>query len=100
VGEKRDYSGFERENWEKRTKEHRTAAKQISSCKTKAAAKEPAKTFGVNYHSSLLDLEYFDVVRVQLIYITTNVTIETSRPWVVTSTFVPCATQRPGKLLR
>jgi len=37
---------------------------------------------------------------VQLIYITTNVTIETSRPWVVTSTFVPCATQRPGKFLR
>jgi len=35
---------------------------------------------------------------VQLIYITMNIAIETSWPWVITSTFVPCATQQPVKL--
>jgi len=63
-GEKRDYSGFERNSWEKRTNEnHRKYAKQIRNCKTKVAAKELSKKHGITHYSSLLDLEYFDVIR-------------------------------------
>ena len=63
-GEKRNYSGFNRENWEKRTnKNHRTTASKLKACKTKAQASDISKKFGVNFYSCLLDLEYFDVIR-------------------------------------
>jgi hypothetical protein len=62
--EKRDYSGFDRENWKKRTNaNHRKIAKKIKNCKTKAKAAEISKKFGINFYSSLLDLEYFDAIR-------------------------------------
>ena len=63
-GEKRDYSGFNRDDWEKRTnKDHRRIASKILKCKTKTKINELSKKFGINYYSSLLDLEYFDVIR-------------------------------------
>ena len=62
--EKKDYSGFDRENWKKRSnKEHRTSASKIERTKKVSKKKELCKKYGINYWSSLLDLEYFDVVR-------------------------------------
>ena len=62
--EKRDYSGFNRDDWEKRTnKDHRRIAAKILKCKTKTEINELSKKFGINYYSSLLDLEYFDIIR-------------------------------------
>jgi hypothetical protein len=63
-GEKRDYSGFEEENWQKRkNEEHRRQAKKMSQCKTKKEEAKLSRKYGINYYSELLKLEYFDVVR-------------------------------------
>lgn len=63
-GEKRDYSGFDRDSWVKRNnKDHRQQAKQILRCKTKSAQGKLSRQYGINYYSALLDLEYFDIIR-------------------------------------
>jgi hypothetical protein len=63
-GEKRDYSGFHRENWELRTDvDHRRSAKKIKGCKTKVEAQRIGREVGINSYSVLLDLEYFDIIR-------------------------------------
>ncbi|CAB4014381.1 Hypothetical predicted protein, partial [Paramuricea clavata] len=63
-GEKRDYSGFEEENWQKhKNEEHRRQAKKMSRCKTKKEEAKLSRKYGINYYSELLKLEYFDVVR-------------------------------------
>ena len=63
-GEKRDYSGFEREDWVKRKNdEHRMQAKRILKCKTKSGVQKLSKQYGINYYSELLELDYFDIIR-------------------------------------
>lgn len=63
-GEKKDYSGFDRESWEARTdRQHRRNAKRLERCQTVTNRNNLSRKFGINYWSSLLDLEYFDVVR-------------------------------------
>ena len=63
-GEKNDYSGFDRESWPKRTnKQHRKDAKKIANCKLTTKRKTMCKESGINFWSSLLDLEYFDIIR-------------------------------------
>ena len=63
-GEKRDYSGFDEENWEKRDSDkHRRQARKLSQSKTKKDEEKLSKTYGINYYSELLKLEYFDVIR-------------------------------------
>ena len=63
-GEKKDYSGFDRESWEARTdRQHRRNAKRLEKCQTVTNRNNLSREFGINYWSSLLDLEYFDVVK-------------------------------------
>ena len=63
-GEKRDCSGFNRQNWVYRTNaDHRRSAEKLRNLKTKAKIDKLLKKVGINYHSALLDLEYFDVIR-------------------------------------
>ena len=63
-GEKRDYSRFDRENWQPRTDtQHRSNARRLASCKTVAARNKLSKEFGITHRSCLLDLEYFDIIR-------------------------------------
>lgn len=63
-GEKKDYSGFDRERWPKRTtKEHVRIAEKMQQSKTIKNKKELGKKHGISHWSALLKLEYFDVVR-------------------------------------
>ena len=63
-GEKRDYSGFDRNSWKPRTnQDHRRQAVKMSRCKTKAERNLIGKNSGICYYSALLDLEYFDIIR-------------------------------------
>ena len=63
-GEKRNYSGFDEENWQKRNNnKHRRQASRISQCKTKKDGEKLSRKYGINYYSELLKLEYFDVIR-------------------------------------
>ena len=62
-GQKRDYSGFDRETWQPRcNKDHRLNAKKLTKCKTLTHRNKLSKEF-INHWSCLLDLEYFDVIR-------------------------------------
>lgn len=63
-GEKRDYSGFDRNLWKSRTnQDHRRAALKISKCKTKTPRELLCQKSGITHFSVLLKLEYFDVIR-------------------------------------
>ena len=63
-GEKRDYSGFDEQNWQKRkSDDHRRQASKVSQCKTKKDQEKLSRKYGINYYSELLKLEYFDVIR-------------------------------------
>ena len=62
VGDK-DYSGFNREQWDKRNNEqHRKAVQEVLKCKTKTRQKDLESLLGCRY-SCLLDLPYFDAPR-------------------------------------
>jgi hypothetical protein len=62
VGNK-DYSGFDRTEWEKRENEqHRKAVQVTQNCRTKTRKKELESLLGCRY-SCLLDLPYFDAPR-------------------------------------
>ena len=62
IGQK-DYSGFDVSTWPKRNLlEHKRIAHQILGCTSRAAMENISTKYGVRY-SSLLDLEYFDVIR-------------------------------------
>lgn len=61
--EKADYSGFDRENWPPRNNiSHRRHAEKVRTAPTKSKHEELAKKYGL-YYSSLLKLDYFDVIR-------------------------------------
>ena len=63
-GEKKDYSGFDRENWQPRTCiDHRSNARKIERSTTVSSRNKLSQKYGINYWSILLDLEYFDIIR-------------------------------------
>ena len=63
-GEKRDYSGFDRERWVSKTNlSHRGYAQQLKNCRKKVDMSKISKESGINFYSVLLDLEYFDIIR-------------------------------------
>ena len=63
-GEKKDYSGFERNSWKPRTnRDHRRQAVKMSQCKTKAGQNLVGQNSGISHYTVLLELEYFDVIR-------------------------------------
>ena len=44
-------------------RQHRRNAKRLEKCKTVTNRNNLSREYGINYWSSLLDLEYFDVVK-------------------------------------
>ena len=84
---KQDYSGFDRAQWVPRTVEkHRDDIKAILQCSTKTERKHKESEFGCRY-SCLLQLPYFDVVRMLIIDPMHNLYLGTakhlfSRIWV------------------
>jgi len=61
--ERADYSGFDRENWPPRDNiTHRRHAEKVRKAPTKTKHETLAKKYGL-YYSSLLKLEYFDVIQ-------------------------------------
>lgn len=63
-GEKKDYSGFDRQNWLQTTgKDHIKIAEKMKRSKTISEQKQLSKQHGISHWSALLKLEYFDVVR-------------------------------------
>lgn len=61
--EPKDYSGFEREHWEKRTdKEQRKRVKIVLKAKSKSQQKQEERRLGVRY-TALLRLAYYDSIR-------------------------------------
>ena len=66
VGRK-DYSGFDRSQWKARTLDnHKKRINTIRKSKTKKARNDLELKFGCRY-SGLLDLPYFDPIRVTII---------------------------------
>ena len=66
VGNK-DYSGFDISKWPPRNnRQHRKDVNSINACKTKTRKKELESTLGCRY-SVLLDLPYFDPIRMAII---------------------------------
>lgn len=62
-----DYSGFDRDNWKSRTNsDHRAAVKLIQKAKTKTMRDQLESKYGCRY-SVLLELSYFDPVRMLVI---------------------------------
>ena len=60
-GEKRDYSGFDRNSWSPRTNEdYRRQVTKISKSKTNAERNSIRQNSGISHYSVLLELEYFD----------------------------------------
>ena len=66
-GEKKNYSGFDRLNWKKRSiKSHRRYWKKLQLAKNKRDYEKVAKKYGLHY-SILSNLDYFDSVRFHVI---------------------------------
>lgn len=64
---KKDYSGFDRCNWIKRNLDnHKRNIDMIRKCKTKTGRNELESRYGCRY-SALLDLPYFDPIRMTII---------------------------------
>ena len=64
---KKVFAGFNRENWEKRTDEdHRTCVERINACRTKTEREKMESELGVRY-STLLELLYYDAIRMPVI---------------------------------
>lgn len=63
-GVKKDYSGFDRDNWELRTNDkHRRLTKTITRIKTQSKRDQFCREHGITHYSVLLDLKYFDAIR-------------------------------------
>lgn len=67
VGQKNNYSEYDRENWERRTKEHHKHYSLLHlKADTKSKQNDVTKNSGVRY-SILQELEYFDPVRFHVV---------------------------------
>ena len=66
-GSKVDYSGFNRQDWPKRSnQQHRKDVEDVQSCSSKTAREKMESELGCRY-SVFLDLPYFDPVRMTII---------------------------------
>ena len=64
---KKDYSGYNRTTWTKRSKEkHNRHSVKLLDCSTRKQYEEKAKQYGIHY-SILTKLDYFDAVRFHII---------------------------------
>lgn len=62
-GEKRDYSGFDRQNWKPRSKSlHNVYARKVKNANSKAQADKLSRDYGT-YYSVLIELDYFDAIQ-------------------------------------
>ncbi|XP_023933297.1 uncharacterized protein LOC106175327 [Lingula anatina] len=67
VKDGKDYSGFDKENWQARSKyQHSQAIRRLRKCKTKTSLKEMERSVGYRY-TALSELEYFDTVRFHVV---------------------------------
>ena len=67
IGSRTDYSGYDRETWELRTKsKHLEVCRQFCSANTLAAQNELGSTHGLRY-SVLVELPYFDPIRMHVV---------------------------------
>ena len=63
----RDYSGFDRATWPQRTnQQHRREMAEILCCKTKGEKETLESKYGTRY-SVLVELEYYDSIRMAVI---------------------------------
>jgi len=77
-----DYSGFDRENWPARnTIDHRTIGQNLLKCTTKKDGSEMESSTGYRY-SVLLELPYFDSIRMQVVDPMHNLFLGTGRHMV------------------
>ena len=66
-GDKPDFSGFDRESWERRSNEdHQAAAEKVHQAKTPSDAQKFASSSGARY-SVLCQISYYDAIRFALI---------------------------------
>ena len=80
---KMDYSGFDRSNWPQRTNhQHRKDVETVLACKTKTAREQKESELGCRY-SALLDLPYFDPVRMTVIDPMHNLFLGTAKRFMV-----------------
>ena len=64
-GKKRDYSGLERKLWKPRTNaDHHQQALKLKRCKTISKSLLLGEKSGITHYSILLELDYFDVIRI------------------------------------
>ena len=76
---KKDYSGFNRTEWTKRTNEtHRESLFKIQKCQTKTQQEEAESLYGCKY-SCLTELSYFDAARMLCIDIMHNLFLGTGK---------------------
>ena len=62
-GEKRDYSGFDRQNWKPRSKSlHNLYSNRVKNAGSKAEADRLSRDYGT-FYSVLIELEYFDAIQ-------------------------------------
>lgn len=94
VTEKSDYSGYDRQNWVSRTKEHHELySKKYQHANTRARQVAIAKSTGVRY-SVLQELEYFDCVRFHVVDPMHNLLLGTGKHalsvWIKQGIIQPC----------
>ena len=76
---KKDYSGFNRSEWTKRTNEtHKNNVSEIQKCRTKTQQEEAESKYGCRY-SCLTELPYFDAPRMLCIDIMHNLFLGTGK---------------------
>lgn len=79
-GEKRDYSGFDRNSWSPRVNEdHWRQATKISRSKTNEEQNFIWQKSGISHYSVLLDIEYFEIIRFCTIDPMNNLFLGTSK---------------------
>ena len=76
---KKDYSGFNRDNWTLRSnRQHRDDVKATMACRTKTSKQQKEAELGCRY-SCLLQLPYFDAVRMLIIDPIHNIYLDTAK---------------------
>ena len=62
-GERKDYSGFDRDQWPRRTsQQHRQDAYRVRNCKSEIEAEKLASKLGTRY-TALLELPYYEAIQ-------------------------------------
>lgn len=94
-----DYSGFDRNNWPPRTNEaHRLAAESTRKCPNKTQRQKLESEVGCRF-SVLLDLEYFDPVRMVILDPMHNIFLGSAK-YVMKRLWIENGILNPAKLLQ